>query len=103
MILHVTFFACPHIVAVLKLKKLRDPPGISSSNVIAPIADHSHIVFVRETRGIIFENRHQILLCKVYRDKSDDTAFLFEHVVISYLQWSKHMSMSVWLPSFYKM
>ena len=77
-------WACPHTVAVLK-KKLRDPQRISSSNIIVSIADHSHTVFAWGSQGITLENRHQSLLCKVYGDKSDDTAFLSEHVIILYL------------------
>ena len=70
-----------HAMRVLKLKTC----GISSSNVIASIADHSHTFFAWGSRGIPLENRHQSLLCKVYGAKSDDTALLSEHAIISYL------------------
>ena len=66
-------------------KKLRDPPGIPTSNVIVLITDHSHILFVQGSQGITLENRHWSLLYKIYGDKSAGTAFLFEHVIISYL------------------
>ena len=73
-----SLWACPYIVAVLKLKNCQ---GSLSSNVIASIADHSNIVFCS---GIL-RDHHRCLLHKVYGDKSDDTAFLFEHVIISYI------------------
>ena len=66
-------------------KNPRDPQGISRSNVIASITDHSHTFFAWGSRGITLENRHQSLLYKVYGAKSDDTTLLSEHVIISYL------------------
>ena len=71
----------------VETKKWWDPQGISSSNIIVSITDHSHAVFVWGSRGITLENHHQSLPCKVYGDKNDDTALLSEHVVISYLLW----------------
>ena len=96
-IFHMTFSCIPMRVIVgvspycccAKAKKLRDHPGISSSNIIASIADHSHIiVFVRGSQRTTCENLpSKNLLCKVCGDNSDDTAFLFEHVIISYILW----------------
>ena len=82
--------ACHHIGvspynSCAEAKKLRDPPGIPISNVIVLITDHSHIFFVWGSWGITLENCHWSLLCKIYGDKSADTTFLFEHVIISYL------------------
>ena len=58
---------------------------ISSSNVIVLI---TVILFLLgDPKEITLENRHQSSLCKVYGDKSDDTAFLSEHVIILYLLW----------------
>ncbi len=78
---------CPHRVAVLKLKNRWIPKlGIStfSSNVIVSIANHSHIVFAWESRGITtIKYHHGSLLCTVYGDKSDDTAFVSKYVIIS--------------------
>ena len=84
-----SWWVCPHAVAVLKLRSLQ---GISSSNVIiiVSISDHSHIYLsclIWGSWGITLKNRHQSLLCKVYGNKSDDTAILSEHVIISYLLW----------------
>ena len=52
------------------------------SNIIVSITDHSYLLCL----GITLENRHQSLLYKVYGDKSDDTALLSEHMIISYLR-----------------
>ena len=82
-----SWWVCLHMVAVLKLRSLRDPQGISSSNVIVSISDHSHIYLsclIWGSHGITLENCHQSLLCEVYRNKSDDTAM---HVIISCLLW----------------
>ena len=72
---------------MLKLKNRWIPQlGIStfSSNVIVSNANHSHIVFAWESLGITtIEYHHGSLLCTVYRDKSDDTAFLSKYVIIS--------------------
>ena len=43
----------PHIVTVLKLKNY----GIPSLNSVVSIIDHSHICFIRGSRGITLENR----------------------------------------------
>ena len=69
----------------VEAKKRWDPQGISSSTIMVLITDHSHTFFVCGSRGITVENHHQSLLCKAYGDKSDDTALLSEHVIISYL------------------
>ena len=66
-------WVCPHIVAVLK--KLRDPQGISSLNIVVLIAGHVHIGLDRGSRGITLESHYRCLLCEVNRDKSDDSAF----------------------------
>ena len=63
----------------VEAERLRDPQGISRSNIIVLIADHSHTNFAWGSGGITLENCHRSLLCKV-----DDTAFLSEHVIIMY-------------------
>ena len=62
-------------VAVLKLNKQWDPPGIPSLNVVVLIAGHIHMVFGWGSHGITLENHRRNLLCKVNEDKSDDSAF----------------------------
>ena len=44
------------------------------------ITDHSHIVL------IILKNYHWDSLCKIYGHESDDSAILFEHVIIKLSQ-----------------
>ena len=79
--MHVIMDMSPYIVAVLKLKTCRIPEGSLSSNIIVSIADHKHIFFAW---GIILKN-HQSLLCEVYGNRSYETAFLCEHIIILYL------------------
>ena len=69
-------------ICCAKARKLWDPIG---SNVIALITDHSHIVFIQGSLGITLKNHDQSLSCNLYGDKGNDTAFLFELVIISYL------------------
>ena len=68
--MHVIVGVSPYSYCV-EAKKLRDPQGISSSNIIL-IADHSHTIFAWGSHGITLENRHKNSLCKVYGDKSDE-------------------------------
>ena len=76
----------PIYYCCVEAKKLWDPRGISSSNVIVSIADHSYIIIAWGSRA---KTAIKSLLCKVYGDKSDDTGFLPEHVIISYLLWTR--------------
>ena len=46
-------------------KNLRDPQGISISNVIVSIADHCHIIFAWGSQRIPLKDHHHSLLCKV--------------------------------------
>ena len=72
LIFHLTFMhtnahycgACPHTVAVLKLKTIWNPQGISSLNIIVSVANHSHTLFVGGFQAITLENLHHSFLCK---------------------------------------
>ena len=60
----------------VETKKLWDPQGISSSNVIVLIADHSHTSFAWKSQGITLEIAIKVHYIKFdCGDKSDDTAF----------------------------
>ena len=73
---HVPIYSC-----YAETQNLQDPRRISSSNIIVSIADHKHIFFAW---GITLKN-HQSLLCEIYGNKSYETAFLCEHIIILYL------------------
>ena len=70
---------------MLKLKTRRDPQGFASSTIVVLIASHIYIGLERGSQGFTLKNRHQSLLCKVYGDKSDDSAVYPGHVTLSYL------------------
>ena len=76
----------PYMVAVLKLKWW-DPQGITSSSSLVLNTSHNHTCFMWGSPGFTLEYHCRTLLCKAYRNKNDDTAFLFVHVILSYLLW----------------
>ena len=100
LIFHVTL-CIPICVIVgglhVEAKSLWDPQGISSSNIIVSNRWSQSLVvqfFAWGSRGITLENHHRSSLCEVHvcGDKSDDTAFLSEHVIIcTYLHCSAAM------------
>ena len=62
--------------------------GISSSNVIVLIADHSHIVLLADPEGSPLKIAIEVYYVK-YMGIKVMTAFLSEHVIISYLLLSE--------------
>ena len=54
---------CPHIVAVLKLK-IPDPQGISRSNIMVLIADHSQIILHGDPQGPLSKTGIEIYYVK---------------------------------------
>ena len=75
----------PYVCSV-EAKKLWGPRGISSSNVIVSIANHSHTFLFGDPEGSPLKIAIKIYyICEVYGDKSDDTALLSEHVITLYL------------------
>ena len=67
----------------VEAKKLRDPQWISSLNEFRSLI--TVIPFWFGTSRNHPQESPSNLLCKVYGDKSDDTALLSEHVIILYL------------------
>ena len=60
-------------------KELRDPQGISSSNIIVLITDHSHTFLFGDPEGSPSK-----IVIKVYHVKSMSSS---EHMIISFLLW----------------
>ena len=77
--MHVVVGVSPYGCCAEAKKNCGIPKG---SLAIVSITDHSHTSIVW---GITLENCHQILLCKICGNKSDDTAILSEQVIILYL------------------
>ena len=71
----------------IEVEKLRDPQGITGSSSLVLNTSHNHTCFMWGSPGFTLEYHCRTLLCKVYRNKNDDTAFLFVHVILSYLLW----------------
>ena len=70
---------------LLKLKNGGDPQGFASLSSLVLITNHNHTTFLWGSSGFTLENRRQSLLWKAYGNKSDDSAFLSVHVILSYL------------------
>ena len=84
--MRVTVGVSPYGCSV-EAKKLRDPQGISSSNVIVSITDHSHTFLFRDPEGSPLKIAIKVYYVKSMGIKSDDTVLLSEHIIISYRLW----------------
>ena len=84
-VLHASSWSWPHIVAVLKGKNCRILKGLLAISTLVLNASHNHIFLMWGSPGVSFENSCWALVCKVYGNKIDDTAFLFVHEMLSYL------------------
>ena len=67
---------CTHVHVHVVAEKQWNPQGFTSSTIVVLIACQIriHVGLEWGSQGFTLENCHQILLCKVYGDKSDDSA-----------------------------
>ena len=78
--------ASTHVIQVMtpygccfEAKKLRDPQRFTSLSSSVLTTNHNHTGFIWGSTGFTLENHSRSLLCKVYGNKSDDSAVLSMH------------------------